>query len=340
MDEIEVRELRYFLAVAQELNFTRAAARLGIAQPPLSAAIAKLERKIGVPLFERSSRRVALTAAGTVLLEQGRVALESFGAALERTRRTGTHPHRLTVAVKAGGGTDLLRSIVHRCADDPAIPEVHVLFGHYGEQSAALRGATADVALLRVPFDARGLDTEVLLVEPRVVALAANHPLAGRRELHRADLAGQPMPRWEPHDDTVAAYWAAQAADPAGPSPSPRAAGAHDGHDGHDGTRPATGTPGTAAAATIGAAENGPRVTDINELLDAAALGQTLAFLPLSAAHQYNRADLVFRPVLDLAPSTLVAAWPHASRSRAVAAFVRTAASIAREFADPATALA
>src|ERR1035437_7613550 len=64
MDEIELRELRYFIAVAEELNFTRAAARLGMTQPPLSAAIGKLERKLGVTLLERTSRRVTLTPAG------------------------------------------------------------------------------------------------------------------------------------------------------------------------------------------------------------------------------------------------------------------------------------
>jgi LysR family transcriptional regulator, benzoate and cis,cis-muconate-responsive activator of ben and cat genes len=81
MDDLELRELRYFIAVAEELNFTRAAMRLGLAQPPLSAAIGKLERKLGVTLLERTSRRVALTPAGAALLEQGRIAVEAVGAA-------------------------------------------------------------------------------------------------------------------------------------------------------------------------------------------------------------------------------------------------------------------
>jgi DNA-binding transcriptional LysR family regulator len=302
MDDIEVRELRYFIAVAQELNFTRAAQRLGIAQPPLSAAIAKLERKLGVPLLERTSRRVALTPAGAVLLEQGRIAVEGFGAAVERARRKGEHADRLTVAVKAGGGTDLLRRITQLCAQDPQMPDVHVLFGHYGEQTAALRDGTADVALLRTPFDPRGLDAEVLLVEPRVVALATDHRLAGRPDLRRADLAGEPMPRWEPLDDAVAAYWAGWTED--------------------------------------ASLREGPLVTDINQLLDAVALGQSIAFLPRSAAHQYNRADLVFRPVADLEPSTLAAAWPDASRSRTVAGFVQAAVKAAQELSEQAAALA
>ena len=84
MDDVEVRELRYFIAVAEELNFTRAAERLGIAQPPLSTAIGKLERKLGVTLLDRTSRRVTLTPAGATLLDQGRVAASGDHASLIR----------------------------------------------------------------------------------------------------------------------------------------------------------------------------------------------------------------------------------------------------------------
>ena len=196
MDEIELRELRYFIAVAEELNFTRAAARLGMAQPPLSAAIGKLERKLGVRLLERTSRRVTLTPAGAVLLEQGRIAVEGVGAAIQRARRKGTQADRLTVAVKPGTSTDLLKKIMQAYAQDPRLPRVHLLFGHPGGPAAAVRGGAADVAILRAPFHQRGLDTELLLTEPRVAVLPASHPLAGRPELRRADLAGQPMPRW------------------------------------------------------------------------------------------------------------------------------------------------
>ena len=78
---VDLEWIRRFIVVAEELNFTRAAARLGQAQPPLSAAIGKLERKLGVRLLERTSRRVALTPAGAVLLEQGRIAVEAAATA-------------------------------------------------------------------------------------------------------------------------------------------------------------------------------------------------------------------------------------------------------------------
>jgi DNA-binding transcriptional LysR family regulator len=312
--DLELRELRYFIAVAEELNFTRAAARLGLAQPPLSAAIGKLERKLGVRLLERTSRRVSLTPAGAVLLEQGRIAVEAAGAAVERARRAGTRPRRLTVAVKPGTGTDLLQKIIQRCAQDPQVPQVHLLFGHPGGPAAAVRGGAADVAILRAPFDQRGLETELLLTEPRVAVLPAGHRLAGRPELRRpelrrpelcrADLAGEPMPRWAGQPDPAAAtYW----------------------------------TGGDPAAERA----PGPEINDISQLLDAVALGNAVAYVPVSLADQYrSAAGLVFVPVTDLSPSEVVAAWPDTSRSRAVAGFVRAAVEVAARHAEQAPALA
>jgi DNA-binding transcriptional LysR family regulator len=122
VDLIDLESIRKFIVVAEELNFTRAAARLGMAQPPLSAAIGKLERKLGVTLLERTSRRVTLTPAGAVLLEQGRIAVEAAGAAAERARRQATQPGRLTVAVKPGTGTGLIKPSCPRPTAWPAGP--------------------------------------------------------------------------------------------------------------------------------------------------------------------------------------------------------------------------
>ena len=319
MDEIELRELRYFIAVAEELNFTRAAARLGMAQPPLSAAIGKLERKLGVRLLERTSRRVTLTPAGAVLLEQGRIAVEGVGAAIQRARRKGTQADRLTVAVKPGTSTDLLKKIMQAYAQDPRLPQVHLLFGHPGGPAAAVRGGAADVAILRAPFDQHGLDTELLLTEPRVAVLPASHALAGRPELRRADLAGQPMPRWAGQADPAAhAYWTG--ADT--PSPAPPKHTQHDQHDQH------------------AEKAQGPEINDLSQLLDAVTLGNAVAYVPISVADQHRAADLVFVPVSDLSPSEVMAAWPDTSRSRAVAGFVRAAVDVAASHCEPTAAFA
>ena len=86
---METRELRYFIAVAEELHFGRAAERLGIAQPPLSRATQQLERRLGVALLEHNRRGVSLTGAGEILLQEGRAALDATAAAVRRTRRAG-----------------------------------------------------------------------------------------------------------------------------------------------------------------------------------------------------------------------------------------------------------
>jgi DNA-binding transcriptional LysR family regulator len=321
MDEVEVRELRYFIAVAEELNFTRAAERLGMAQPPLSAAIGKLERKLGVRLLERTSRRVALTPAGAVLLEQGRVAAEGVAAAIERARRAAAQAGLLTVAVKPGAGTHLLGEIIRRYSRDPRMPEVHVLFGHPGGPATAVRSGVADVAILRAPFDKRGLDAELLLAEPRVAVLPADHRLAGRRELRRADLAGEPMPRWAGHaDPAAAAYWTGTDA-PAEPSPA---------------ACPGTAAPRPARSRDVGrpaGTPQGPEINDITQLLDAVALGNAVAYVPASTADQHRRADLAFVPVSDLSPSQVIVAWPDSSCSHAVAVFVRAAADAVAGYA-------
>jgi len=92
MPEPEIRELRYFRAVAEDLNITRAAERLGIAQPPLSRAMRQLERRLGVDLFDRSEARLSLTEAGETLLKEAALVLDALDDAVRRTQRAG-HPN-------------------------------------------------------------------------------------------------------------------------------------------------------------------------------------------------------------------------------------------------------
>ncbi|GLY66221.1 LysR family transcriptional regulator [Amycolatopsis taiwanensis] len=195
--------MRYFVAVAEELHFGRAAQRLGIAQPPLSRAIRQLERRLGAVLLERTSRGVALTEAGSVLLREGRAALDAVDAAERRTRRAAfaaTGQAGIVLVTKAGASSELLAKLLDAYAAEPGAVTVDVQLCGPGEQERLLRDGRADVALLHLPFDATaGFDTEELCTEGQVVFLPAGHPLTGRTHLRMADvtaLPDLPSPRW------------------------------------------------------------------------------------------------------------------------------------------------
>ena len=194
MDRLETRELAYFLAVADELHFGRAAASLGIAQPALSKAVRQLERRLGVSLFERTSRSVALTDAGRVLQREARFALEAVSAAALRAQRAGTRDPRLLLAMKPGGDAGLLPAILGAYEREPEALPVEVVFG--AGPARMLREGQADAALLHAPPDElSGLDAETLLTEAPVAVLPASHPLAGRASLRMSDLAGEDLHR-------------------------------------------------------------------------------------------------------------------------------------------------
>jgi DNA-binding transcriptional LysR family regulator len=210
MADLEVRELRYFRAVAEELNFSRAAQRLGIAQPPLSRAIRQLERRLGVELFRRNSREVALTDAGRILFDGAERVLAAVSAAAHRTRRASARP-TLVVTAKPGVATDLLRRIVAAVAQEPGAPQVEIAVGGYDEQADMVRDGRADLALLGSPLDYPGLEFELLLTEPRVAAIPVGHELARREQLSCRDFAGQPMPQRPGSTAAQREYWASQA---------------------------------------------------------------------------------------------------------------------------------
>jgi DNA-binding transcriptional LysR family regulator len=212
--DLETRELRYFIAVAEELHFGRAAERLGIAQPPLSRAIRQLERRLGVQLLDRDRRGAALTDAGRVLLGEARTALDAVAAAERRTRRAGDRS--LVLVTKAGASHELLRRLLDALASEPDAPPVEVLLCEVGEQAHRLRDGQADVAIMHRPYDdLAGFDTADLCVEGQVAILPAAHPLAVREQLTLADVSdvpGLPIARWPRLDGTY----------PDGPGPEVR----------------------------------------------------------------------------------------------------------------------
>ncbi|MER8068593.1 LysR substrate-binding domain-containing protein [Streptomyces sp. NPDC094034] len=298
MNDLETRELRYFVAVAEELHFAHAAERLGMAQPPLSRAIRQLERRLGVPLLRRTTRQVALTPAGQALLRDARTALDAVSAAGRRAQRAGAVTPRLRLALKPDLDGGLLPRVLDLYAEDPAALPVELLLGRYGEQAQMVRDGRADVALLLSPFDDRGLDAEPLISEPFLLAVAADDPLAARSGLRLADLAHRGLPGGSPADQGVdydAHSLTAFQEDRFGPHTS--------------------GDPGPTAGGG----------SDLPEILRLVELSGMVCFLPASVARRYPRPEIAYLPVHDVEPATIAVSWPRDSHSPSVAAFVRTA---------------
>jgi DNA-binding transcriptional LysR family regulator len=207
MPEPEIRELRYFRAVAEDLNITRAAERLGIAQPPLSRAMRQLERRLGVDLFDRSDQRIALTEAGETFLKESALVLDALDSAVLRTQRAG-HPATLEVTAKPGVATELLQRIVADFRAEPEAPAIRFVVSGFGEQVDYVKSGRADVAIVGSPYGDGGLASEHLVSEPRVAALPAGHELADREILSTADLVDCPVPRRPGASERSRTYWA------------------------------------------------------------------------------------------------------------------------------------
>ena len=186
--DLDLRKLRYFVAVAEELHFGRAAERLLIAQPVLSRQVMALEREIGVGLLDRTGRRVALTPAGERLADEGRGLLASATTAVRRAHEAARGLERLVVGFAPG-----LRIAPAVAAMGDVAPELEVALMElvWYEGADAVRDGRVDIAVVREPFDDGGLVSVPLGAEPKVAVLAANHRLAGKRRLRLRDLEGE-----------------------------------------------------------------------------------------------------------------------------------------------------
>ena len=187
---MELRHLRYFRAVAEELHFGRAAERLHIAQPPLSQQIRQLEQELGVRLLTRSTRRVELTAAGAAYLKRAVAVLDAVDDAGQQARRIadGVEGH-LTIGCVGSATYSVLPRLVRALRDE--LP--HVEIDIRGEmlapaQVSALLAGDIDIALLRPPVDHPVLRVETLRRDRLIVALPGEDALAERKSLHVNDL--------------------------------------------------------------------------------------------------------------------------------------------------------
>ncbi|MEV8631243.1 LysR substrate-binding domain-containing protein [Streptosporangium sp. NPDC051023] len=201
-----VRHLRYFTVVAEELHFGNAAIRLGMAQPPLSQRIRRLEEELGVRLFDRSSRQVRLTESGKLLLAEAR----EIVAKVDRLRDLAGRGEN--VALRVGVPPDLGSAVIAALIAGfrERSPEVRLAPAETwsADQVVALLDGTLDVGVVRHPVTAPGLSFGPVLVQRPGVVLAEHDPLAALSSVHLADLAGRSLvlfPR-EPglHEETLA----------------------------------------------------------------------------------------------------------------------------------------
>jgi DNA-binding transcriptional LysR family regulator len=191
---MELRHLRYFVAVAEDLNFTKAARRIRVAQPALSAQIRVLEDELGAPLFHRSTRAVQLSAVGVQLLPKALEVLAKAGEAEWTAKRAARGEiGRLTVGFITASGTPTFHRILRRFR--AALPEVEleILDMPSGPQIRALRDGFTDVGFLRPPVDASLFDHEAFTTDRMVLAVPAGHRLATRRTVRWEQLRDEPL---------------------------------------------------------------------------------------------------------------------------------------------------
>ncbi|MFD8733319.1 LysR family transcriptional regulator [Streptomyces sp. NPDC059618] len=204
---MELRTLRYFVAVAEELHFGRAATRLHMSQPPLSRAIKQLEAEVGAPLFTRSPTGVTLTAVGSVLLDEARALLD--------------HADRVRLRVSAAAGAATITVGILGDGTNPGVArlaaayrrsrphiDIRVRDTDLTDPTCGLRAGLVDVALTRAPFDETALTVRTLRADPVGVVLRADDPLARRDELRLAELDDRRWFQFPPNTDPVwQAYW-------------------------------------------------------------------------------------------------------------------------------------
>ena len=200
-DDLDLRAVRYFAAVAEARHFGRAADELHIAQPYLSRQIRGLEQRVGARLLDRGPRGTSLTEAGEAFLPRAK-ALLRLAAQARAAARTAAQPSRFTVGHTRC--TDVLPAVqeLRRLHPDA---EVHIVDLDWNEPREALLGRRVDAVLARFPMTTDGLDVTVLYDEPRELLVPLGHRLAGKDSVTLDDIADEPLPKLP--DPAWNAFW-------------------------------------------------------------------------------------------------------------------------------------
>lgn len=217
---LEISHLRFFIAVAEELHFGRAAARLNITQPPLSRKIRLLEHSMKCTLLDRDSRTVKLTNAGRAFLPEARRVLRILEAATQSAQDVAAGRSGIVrCGFTASSAYEFLPRFVARLKRD--IPDASMLLSELvsREQSAALRSGEIEVGVLRAASELNGFEIRLLTSEPLVAALPAGHALALRDNIAWSDLHGQRFLGYQPQqakyfNDLIGARLASEEIEP------------------------------------------------------------------------------------------------------------------------------
>lgn len=277
--DVDTRLLRYFAAVAAEGNLTRAAERLFVSQPALSKQIKQLEAQLDVQLFVRSKAGMTLTEPGRVLADRVPALLAGWDQGLRETRSVASKEARvLRIGFVAAAANESTQSIIAEFARRRPGWRVDMRKTDWSDPTAGLADAEVDAAFLRLPFPGQeALHMEVLLTEPRWVALPTAHPLAGRDRLAFHELRDEPFVAGPPESGRAREHWLAT-----------------DECGGHE-TR-------------IGAIAH-----NADEWLTAIANGYGIALAPEGVTRFYTRPGITYRPVTGVSPSQLAIVWEPAN---------------------------
>ncbi|MEU9245296.1 LysR substrate-binding domain-containing protein [Streptomyces sp. NPDC048385] len=292
--DLDLRKLRYFVAVAEELNFGRAAERLHITQPVLSRQIRSLEDDLGAEVFDRGRRGTLLTPAGEQLFEDAVPLLASARALVRRVKSATLGTPTLTIGFMPG--IMVTSAMVAFTARHPEA-NVRLLRTSWDDQVEVLLDGRADVSVVRLPIDQRGLHVRPLFQEPRVVVLPAGHRLSDRTSVSVADLASEHLLQ----DPDAVPEWRDVALELRG------------------NRRPEV-----------------PAIHQVEEKLELVAAGAGVCVIPLSTASFYVRPDVISLPVEGLGPNEVALAWVASRRSPLIHDFAEAAAeTLARAEEQP-----
>jgi DNA-binding transcriptional LysR family regulator len=292
---IELRHLRYFVAVAEESSFTAAAHRVHVAQQVLSTQIRQLEDAVGTQLLNRTNKGATLTPAGAAFLTSARETLAGLDRGVAAARNAARAvTGKLIVGVGSGCENETRTRLL--TAFEAAFPDVEMSIAAFdmSQPSAGLLDHSSDVALVRPPVAAPGIELTVVRSEPRIFALPAGHPLTARAELSLSDVAGLPF----------------ITADLATDGCEPRAWQ----DDWLIRPRPGGDVPIIGATART-----------VDAWCEHVAAGHGIGLCPASAARFHGRPGVCFVPSTGVPPATMCVAWRAGDSRPAVRHFVTLA---------------